>query len=453
MSTSTPAAKTKKAPPKSKSAGATAGKATAKKPGAKKAVGKKAATPAKKATAPKPKKAAAPKKAAPKKAALKKAAPKKVAPKKAAPKKVAAKPAAAKKKAAPSPSLASQAKQAADVAATGQLVNHIAFVVDRSGSMSSIRKKVVQVFNDQLGSLKKKAAETGQATFVSFYTFQSVVDKPKFFAKPIDQVDALSSISCTGLTALFDATGQAIVDLESVPGADQQNVSFFILVLTDGHENHSKKYKSAIKTMIQKAQASGRWTFAFLTPKGGAAVLTKFGIPEGNIRAWTTTSAGMKQLDQTLQQGLQNFYTARSQGQKAVAGVFTTDLTGVSTDKVKETLSEATDGFEKLSVTADTAINALVDKHLGKKGAYKKGDGYYELTKPELMQELKEVAIVEKASGKIYVGDAARTLLGLPIGERIKIKPGDHAQFAIFVQSTSLNRKLLAGTTLLYRKS
>ena len=77
---------------------------------------------------------------------------------------------------------------------------------------------------------------------------------------------------------------------------------------------------------------------------------------------------------------------------------------------------------------------------------------YYELTKPELVQEYKEVAIVEKATGKIYVGDDARTLLGLPIGARIKVRPGDHAGFAVYVQSTSVNRRLAAGTTLLYRK-
>ena len=69
-----------------------------------------------------------------------------------------------------------------------------------------------------------------------------------------------------------------------------------------------------------------------------------------------------------------------------------------------------------------------------------------------LVQEYKEIAIVEKAGGKIYVGDDARTLLGLPIGARIKVRAGDHAGFAVYVQSTSVNRRLVAGTTLLYRK-
>ena len=44
------------------------------------------------------------------------------------------------------------------------------------------------------------------------------------------------------------------------------------------------------------------------------------------------------------------------------------------------------------------------------------------------------------------------TLLGLPIGARIKVRAGDHAGFAVYVQSTSVNRRLVAGTTLLYRK-
>jgi hypothetical protein len=203
--------------------------------------------------------------------------------------------------------------------------------------------------------------------------------------------------------------------------------------------------------MIEKAQATGRWTLCFLTPPGGEDVLKKFGIPDGNIRAWETSGAGLKKLEQTMQQGLQNFYQARSKGQKAVAGVFTTDLSTVTVTEVKNTLTEATGQFVVLTVSADCDIRTCVENALGA-GSFHKGHGYYQLTKPELVQEYKEIAIVETASGKIYVGDEAKTLLGLPIGVRIKVRPGDHAGFAVYVQSTSVNRRLQQGTTLLYKK-
>lgn len=467
---------TKQAPAKG-----TRKKAPAKKPAKKKPVKKAAAKKptrkkvAKKATAKKtaPKKGAAKKvtakkssakKAAPKKASAKKAAPKKASAKKAAPKRIVAKKAAVRKasvKRGEDPSVGKgerrrQAQPAIEAAKAGSLVNHIAFVVDRSGSMRRIRAKVVQVFNSQLAALVKSSEESGQQTFVSFYTFQSNVDAPRFFARPLGKVDKLTALSCTGLTALFDAVGQSIVDLGEIDDEKLDNVSFLVVVLTDGHENHSRRYKTKIKDMLQQAQSTGRWTFAFMVPKGGESVLKRFGIPQGNIQTWQTTTQGLRDLGQNMQRGLQTFYTARQKGQRAVVGVFTTNLSGAAKEAVSTTLSDASDGFLRISVRAASAIRELVESELKTAGSYQKGHAYYELTKPELVQENKEIAIVEQgkdgAPGKIYVGDAARTLLGLPVGERFRVKPGDHGGFSIFVQSTSVNRRLVAGTTLLYRK-
>jgi hypothetical protein len=449
-------------------------KKAAKKPTPKKATKKK--DPAKKSA---PKRAAvkkvAAKKSASKKASAKKTAPKKTAPKapakksvskrvsakKTAPRKVVAKKAVVRKAAArrgADPAVAKgqrrrQAQPAIEAAKAGSLVNHIAFVVDRSGSMRRIRAKVVQVFNAQLAALLKSSKESGQQTFVSFYTFQSNVDAPRFFARPIDKVDKLTALSCTGL---FDAVGQSIVDLGEIDEEKLDNVSFLVVVLTDGHENHSRRYKAKLKDMIVKAQGTGRWTFAFLVPKGGESVLKRFGIPQGNIQTWQTTTQGLRDLGQDMQRGLQTFYTARQKGQRAVVGVFTTHLTGAAKEAVSTALSDASDGFLRIPVRAASAIRELVESELGAAGSYHKGHAYYELTKPELVQESKEIAIVEQgkdgAPGKIYVGDSARALLGLPVGERFRVKPGDHGGFSIFVQSTSVNRRLVAGTTLLYRK-
>ncbi len=93
----------------------------------------------------------------------------------------------------------------------------------------------------------QKQRALAQQTFVSFYTFQTTVDAPRFFAKPIAEVSSLTELRCTGTTALLDATGQAIVDLSAIPGSDLENVSFLILVLTDGAENNSASTRGALK--------------------------------------------------------------------------------------------------------------------------------------------------------------------------------------------------------------
>lgn len=103
--------------------------------------------------------------------------------------------------------------------------------------------------------------------------------------------------------------------------------------------------------------------------------------------------------------------------------------------------------FQTLRVDTDISIRDFVEV----KGLiFKKGKGFYEFTKPELIQEYKEVVLRDKSTGDMYSGEKARKLIGLNPGERAKVKPSFLAQYDVFVQSTSYNRKLLGGTRFLY---
>ena len=82
------------------------------------------------------------------------------------------------------------------------------------------------------------------------------------------------------------------------------------------------------------------------------------------------------------------------------------------------------------------------------KRAYRLGEGYYELVKSEKIQSKKQVAIFDRKRSELYTGAAARQLLGLP-DQEVKVAPGYHKDFDIFVQSTSINRKLIAGQKLI----
>jgi len=349
----------------------------------------------------------------------------------------------------------------AEAKVTG-LVNHVAIVLDRSGSMSSIRAKVVSIFNQQLKTIAANAKKLDQNTFLSSYTFSSQVDKPKFFAKPVAKVQTLrmKDYSPAGGTALLDGCGTAITDLQTVKGASRDNVSFLVIVITDGEENTSRKFKKSLKGLINKVQKTGRWSIVFLVPKSGVSVLTRFGIPAGNIQSWEATAKGAEEMGRRIAQGVDNFYTARSTGQRAVRQFFTTDMTKVDTATLQKNLNDLSGTFQKWPIPKEVSIRDFVNGKLSaspslskKYGtSYKPGNGYYELTKPEDVQEQKHIAIMDKGGGAIYGGDQARALLGLPIGAgTCRVKPGNHMNFAIFVESTSLNRKLVRGTSLLYR--
>ncbi len=331
-------------------------------------------------------------------------------------------------------------------------VNNIAFVIDRSGSMSSIRKDVVRVFNEQLKTIKKDATKGDQETFVSLYTFNSQVDKPLYFRRQANVVKPLKTLKTQGGTALLDAVGTAMNDLGKVKGAKDDHVSFLVLVLTDGEEFASKKYKKKLPSMIKAAQKTNRWSIAFLTPKSGMKSLKKFGIPSGNIQDWDASSKGASAAGKKMTEGLTGFFEARRSGKKATSGFFSADLSAVSVKDVSGKLKNASKDFSVWDVTKDgTIIRAFVDDKLKGKGTYKAGNGYYELTKSELVQAKKEIAIRDNKTGAIYAGPGARSMLGFPEGAAFKVKPGAMGNFSVFIMSTSVNRVLAKGTTLLYR--
>lgn len=105
--------------------------------------------------------------------------------------------------------------------------------------------------------------------------------------------------------------------------------------------------------------------------------------------------------------------------------------------------------FQVLEVDSDTSIRDFVVKN-GLE--FEKGRGFYQFTKPEDIQEYKEVVAQNVESGAIIAGKRARSVLGIPEG-RVHAKPEKDSTHMGFVQSTSVNRKLKAGTKFLYEVS
>ncbi|HWU91335.1 MAG TPA: vWA domain-containing protein [Kofleriaceae bacterium] len=367
---------------------------------------------------------------------------------------------AVKKRASGSNKVSSKSAAASAPSAAG-LVNHIAFVVDRSGSMRRIKAQVVRVFNNQLDTVQRNATSAGQKTFLSTFMFHSSVDKPRHLATPVEHVPKLApkDFQLGGSTALLDAVGTAITRLQKARGATNKNTSFLVIVITDGHENASRHYKKSLKGLISQVQKTGRWSLAFLVPPGSQNTLTRFGIPQGNVTVWDATAKGTKVMDVKLSAGLSTFYAARASGKKSVTAFFTTDMSKVDAKRLS-TLKDLSKGFARWTVDKERSIRDFVNgklqaspalrKKLG--AAYEPGRGFYELTKPETVQPKKNIAILNKKTKAIFGGDQARHVLGMPTGSNVKVKPGNHLDYSIFVESTSNNRKLVRGTTLLYRQ-
>jgi hypothetical protein len=103
--------------------------------------------------------------------------------------------------------------------------------------------------------------------------------------------------------------------------------------------------------------------------------------------------------------------------------------------------------FQVMNVDINQPIKQfVVDNGL----IFKKGRGFYQLMKTETIQDYKEVVLREDDTGDLFSGEKARELLGLPRIGSAREKPKVPAGYTAFIQSTSVNRKLIAGTEFLY---
>ena len=106
--------------------------------------------------------------------------------------------------------------------------------------------------------------------------------------------------------------------------------------------------------------------------------------------------------------------------------------------------------FKTVSVSKRVPIKQFVQE----KGLdFKKGCGYYQLTKPETIQDYKKVVARRKSDGSYITGDAIRKILGIKsTAKKFSLDLSNLPDFDIFVQSTSVNRVLLPGTDFLYEE-
>lgn len=129
--------------------------------------------------------------------------------------------------------------------------------------------------------------------------------------------------------------------------------------------------------------------------------------------------------------------------------VFST-LTGTKSTRYKAKSDKAVEmgRFQVMEVDHDQRIDEFVRDH---GMPFQLGKGFYQWSKPEIIQDHKQVILVDNRSKDTYTGNIARGMLGLPIGYTTnKIKPTTPPHMTAFIQSTAPNRKLKANTKLLY---
>ena len=145
---------------------------------------------------------------------------------------------------------------------------HISVILDRTGSMESIRDDVIGGFNAFLKEQKEGKDKT-TLTLVQFDTQNPY--EIIHWLKPISEVTELNKSTYVprAATPLLDALGRGINDLEKciddLKKSDKPG-KVVVVVITDGQENSSVEFKKdQIVKMIKERQEKDNWQFVFLS--------------------------------------------------------------------------------------------------------------------------------------------------------------------------------------------
>ncbi|HEY3291169.1 MAG TPA: vWA domain-containing protein [Anaerolineae bacterium] len=145
---------------------------------------------------------------------------------------------------------------------------HITIILDRTGSMESIRDDTIGGFN---AFLNQQKTEPGSATLtlVQFDTQDPYEVVHQFL--PLALVPALTRetyVPRAG-TPLLDAMGRGINDLDekiALLKDDDRPSKVVLVVVTDGQENSSREFnKAQIEKMITEKTTKNSWQFVFLS--------------------------------------------------------------------------------------------------------------------------------------------------------------------------------------------
>lgn len=327
------------------------------------------------------------------------------------------------------------------------LINHIGIALDGSGSIGHIKFELGKVCDSLVEYLAKESQSKDQETRLSIYRFSRIVENMYFDIDALRVPKIGTDFYIGNDTALIDAANLMIDDL-TLTCQKYGDHAFLLYVLTDGQNNINNYAGPALSQKINNLPDN--WTVAALVPNdNGIVECVRYGFPRQNVKVWDQNVQGVKDVGSVISVTTSSFMANRAKGIRGSKNLFQLNTSNLNSNTVKTALQQLDPKeYLLLKVSKDSPIKDFVESW---KVSYVPGSAYYELTKPEKVQHHKQVIVQDRKNGKLYSGSNARQILGLPDYE-VKVSPASHANHRIFVQSTSVNRKLVKGTELVVLK-
>ena len=171
-------------------------------------------------------------------------------------------------------------------------------ILDKSGSMESIRTEAINGYNETLASIKATQEEFSetQEHFISLAAFCNHGIDMIHNMTPINEAEKLTreKYSPCCLTPLFDAIGTTVKSLQKKI-VDKPNSAVIVTIITDGQENASKEWNAnTVNKLIEDCKEAG-WTFSFIGA-GEDVLKVATTISITNTMLWENTSEGTEEM-------------------------------------------------------------------------------------------------------------------------------------------------------------
>ncbi len=163
---------------------------------------------------------------------------------------------------------------------------NVAFILDKSGSMGSVRGATVEGFNSYISKLRE---DSGIDYRFSLTLFDTEITR-KYSNERLEDVRKLDSDSYhpDGGTALYDAVCETLLKMKT------EGRKTLVVIMTDGEENSSKKFdESKFRDFVRVLKNTGIVSFVFLGANQDAwGNAQKWGFEKQNVAFYNSTTVG-----------------------------------------------------------------------------------------------------------------------------------------------------------------
>ena len=208
-------------------------------------------------------------------------------------------------------------------------LTHLYFLLDRSGSMQSIKTDTEGGFNAFVAEQRAAAGEC-RVTLAQFDNDYETV----YTDKPIKDVPPLVLVP-RGSTALLDAIGRLVTDagsaLAALPEAERPG-TVVVAIMTDGQENASHEWdRPAVKALVQQQSSDYGWQFLYMgADQDAIEVGTSMGV--GAEHSLTYARGKVDRMMAVTSANVAEYRTRRSAGTTTPMAGFTDQQRQESTE-------------------------------------------------------------------------------------------------------------------------